>query len=81
MKKYKIIALAMLACAGMKGFAQDGNVIGKVVDKAGNPVEGALVFVESNPQVQVATDRNGRFEIAAEKGKKIKVLTWNDATQ
>ena len=45
MKKYKIIALAMLACAGMKGFAQDGNVIGKVVDKAGNPVEGALVFV------------------------------------
>ena len=81
MKKYKIIALAMLACAGMKGFAQDGNVIGKVVDKAGNPVEGALVFVESNPQVQVATDRNGRFEIAAEKGKKIKVLTWNDATK
>ena len=67
MKKYKIIALAMLACAGMKGFAQDGNVIGKVVDKAGNPVE--------------ATDRNGRFEIAAEKGKKIKVLTWNDATK
>ena len=53
MKKYKIIALAMLVCAGMKGYAQDGNVTGKVVDKTGNPVEGALVFVESNPQVHV----------------------------
>ena len=72
MKKYKIIALAMLVCAGMKGYAQDGNVTGKVVDKTGNPVEGALVFVESNPQVQVATDKNGQFEIAAEKGKKIR---------
>lgn len=81
MKKYKIIALAMLVCAGMKGYAQDGNVTGKVVDKTGNPVEGALVFVESNPQVQVATDKNGQFEIAAEKGKKIKVLTWDDATK
>lgn len=66
MKKYKIIALAMLVCAGMKGYAQDGNVTGKVVDKTGNPVEGALVFVESNPQVQVATDKNGQFEIAAD---------------
>lgn len=81
MKKYKIIALAMLVCAGMKGYAQDGNVTGKVVDKTGNPVEGALVFVESNPQVQVATDKNGQFEIAADKGKKIKVLTWDDATK
>ena len=81
MKKYKIIALAMLVCAGMKGYAQDGNVTGKVVDKTGNPVEGALVFVESNPQVQVATDKNGQFEIAVEKGKKIKVLTWDDATK
>ena len=69
MKKYKIIALAMLVCAGMKGYAQDGNVTGKVVDKTGNPVEGALVFVESNPQVQVATDKNGQFEIPADKGK------------
>lgn len=62
----------MLACASMKGFAQDGNVTGKVVDKAGNPVEGALVFVESNPQVQVATDKNGQFEIAAEKVGKLR---------
>ena len=59
MKKYKILALAMLSCVAMKGFAQGNNVTGKIVDKQGNPVEGALVFVEANPLVQVATDRNG----------------------
>ena len=44
MKKYKIIALAMLACVSLKGMAQEENsVTGKVVDKLGNPVAGALV--------------------------------------
>lgn len=79
MKKHKIITLALLAFAGVDAFAQDGNVTGRVIDKKGNPVEGALVFVEDNPQTQVATDRNGQFEIAADKGSNIKVLTWDDA--
>lgn len=71
----------MLACVSLGAMAQDGNVKGIVVDKKGNPVEGALVFVEDFPNTQVATDRNGQFEIAAEEGKRIKVLTWNDATK
>ena len=45
MKKYKILALAMLSCVAMKGFAQGNNVTGKIVDKQGNPVEGALGFL------------------------------------
>ena len=81
MKKNKIAALTMLACVSLGAMAQDGNVKGIVVDKKGNPVEGALVFVEDFPNTQVATDRNGQFEIAAEEGKRIKVLTWNDATK
>lgn len=81
MKKYKILALAMLSCVAMKGFAQGNNVTGKIVDKQGNPIEGALVFVETNPLVQVATDRNGLFEIAAEQGNNLKIQTWNDATK
>ena len=71
----------MLACMAMNAFAQNLNVKGKVLDQKGNPLEGALVFVVDNPQVQVATDRNGMFEIAATGGNDIKVMTWNDAVK
>ena len=43
MKKYKILALAMFACATLNGWAQsESNVTGKVLDKKGKPVAGAL---------------------------------------
>lgn len=81
MKKYKITVLAMMTCMATSAFGQDCNVKGKVIDLKGNPVEGALVLVVDNPQVQVATDRNGMFDIAATEGRDIKVLTWNDAVK
>lgn len=82
MKKYKIIALAILACVSLKGLAQtDNNVIGKVIDKWGNPVEGALVFIENAPLIGVATDKNGQFEILADKGSVLKVKTGDDAVK
>lgn len=82
MKKYKIIALAMLACVSLKGLAQEEhNVTGKVIDKFGNPVEGALVTIEDNSLVQAATDRNGWFEISAGKGVLLRVRTGSDATK
>ena len=58
----------MLACVSLKGLAQEENsVTGKVVDKMGNPVEGALISIENNPLVQgVTTDRNGLFVIVAD---------------
>lgn len=80
MKKYKILALAMFACATLNGWAQsESNVTGKVLDKKGKPVAGALVSVEENPLVRVATDKNGRFEIVAVKGNQLKVQTGDDA--
>ncbi|HXK76358.1 MAG TPA: TonB-dependent receptor plug domain-containing protein, partial [Bacteroidaceae bacterium] len=81
MKKYKFLAFALMASATLHAYAQDGNVSGKVIDKKGNPVGGALVFIENNPQVQVATDENGTFTIAAAQGSSLKVLTWDDATK
>lgn len=81
MKNYKILALAMLTCASIQGFAQGGNIVGKVVDKQGNPVEGALVYADSNPLLTVATDRNGQFELTAEDGHVLKVKTWNEAVK
>ena len=77
MKKYKILASVTL-----NGWAQsEDNVTGRVLDKKGKPVAGALVSVEENPLVRVATDRNGRFEIIAVKGSRLKVQTGDDATK
>ena len=79
MKKYKILALAIFACVTLNGWAQsEDNVTGRVLDEKGKPVAGALVSVEENPLVRVATDKNGRFEITAVKGSRLKVQTGDD---
>ena len=78
MKKYKILALAIFACVTLNGWAQsEDNVTGRVLDEKGKPVAG--VSVEENPLVRVATDKNGRFEITAVKGSRLKVQTGDDA--
>ena len=80
MKKYKILALAIFACVTLNGWAQsEDNVTGRVLDEKGKPVAGALVSVEENPLVRVATDKNGRFENTAVKGSRLKVQTGDDA--
>ena len=80
MKKYKILALAIFACVTLNGWAQsEDNVTGRVLDEKGKPVAGALVSVEENPLVRVATDKNGRFEITAVKGSRLKVQTGDDS--
>ena len=80
MKKYKKLALAIFACVTLNGWAQsEDNVTGRVLDEKGKPVAGALVSVEENPLVRVATDKNGRFEITAVKGSRLKVQTGDDA--
>lgn len=80
MKKYKILALAIFACVTLNGWAQsEDNVTGRVLDEKGKPVAGALVSVEENPLVRVAIDKNGRFEITAVKGSRLKVQTGDDA--
>ncbi len=80
--KKNIIAFAILACASISGWAQDdSNVTGKVLDKWGQPVSGALIYIESNPLVRVATDKNGAFEILAAKDNVLKVCAPNDAVK
>ena len=80
MKKYKILALAIFACVTLNGWAQsEDNVTGRVLDEKGKPVAGALVSVEENPLLRAATDKNGRFEITAVKGSRLKVQTGDDA--
>ena len=80
MKKYKILALAIFACVTLNGWAQsEDNVTGRVLDEKGKPVAGALVSVEENPLLRVATDKNGRFEITAVKGSRLNVQTGDDA--
>ena len=72
----------MLACVSLKSWAQEeANIAGKVVDKLGNPIEGVLISVENNPLVQATTDRNGKFEIIADRTKRLQVRTGRDDTK
>lgn len=74
MKKYKILALAIFACVTLNGWAQsEDNVTGRVLDEKGKP------RLKRNPLLRVATDKNGRFEITAVKGSRLKVQTGDDA--
>ncbi|MEY8685535.1 SusC/RagA family TonB-linked outer membrane protein [Bacteroides sp. AN502(2024)] len=80
MKKYKILALAIFACVTLSGWAQsEESVTGRVLDKKGRPIAGALVSIEGNPLVKATTDKNGLFDIIAVKGNRLIVQTGNDA--
>lgn len=77
--KNKIIALIILVSASLYSWAQTSNYItGRVVDNLGDPIEGALITIEDNSLVKVATDRNGNFEILALPNDRLKVTTSRD---
>ncbi len=73
--KNKILALALLCFTSIGSFAQSDNVTGKVVDRGGKPVSGALIFIVSSPTVKIATDVNGQFAIPAIPGDKLVIQT------
>lgn len=83
MKKNKILVLAFLTCISMPGFAQntDGNITGFVVDKWGKPVCGASVSVLDEPDSRVETDKNGKFEIAADKNQTLQIFSVDRGSQ
>ncbi len=72
----------MLACVSVSGWAQaEGSVTGKVVDRQGNPVEGALVSIEDDSQTLTTTDRNGVFTISALKDDMLRIETGRGDTK
>ena len=72
----------MLACVSVSGWAQEeGSVTGKVVDRQGNPVEGALVSIEDNSQTLTTTDRNGIFTISALKDDMLRIQSGRGDTK
>ncbi len=73
MKRNKILILTMLLGISIQGFSQKAaqNVTGYVVDRWGNPVSGALITVDNNPDTFVSTDKEGRFVISAGKADKL----------
>lgn len=73
--KNKILALALLCLTSIGSFAQSNDVTGKVVDKWGKPISGALISIVDNPVIKVSTDKNGDFKIAAVSGNKLIIQT------
>jgi tetratricopeptide (TPR) repeat protein len=57
-----ILALALFVAA--PGFAQTGNLTGKVVDADGKPLSGAIMSLErqgTNQKFETKTDKNGQY--------------------
>lgn len=73
--KNKIITLLLLVCSSMNSWAQNEDITGKVVDRWGKPVAGALISVVANPQVKTATDRNGEFKIMVLNKEELEIRT------
>lgn len=71
--------LAWLACSCIPALAQeaDGSITGIVVDQAGRPVYGASVMIAGAPETRIETDKDGKFEIEAEKNEQL-VVTATD---
>jgi hypothetical protein len=56
--------------------AQTGTITGRILDKDGNPVVGALIKLDSGESAM--TDSDGRFRIDAPQGKRTVTVTLGD---
>lgn len=65
--KNKILVLIMLFI-GLESWAQSSGLKGRVMDRYGRPVVGALVKVRGTGDSMAFTDKQGNFEIAAQPG-------------
>ena len=77
----KLAAVAMLALAGLTGFAQNRAISGTVVDENGAPVVGAAVVVVGNSSIGAVTDVNGAFRLNVPAGANINVSCIGYADQ
>ena len=60
MKRHILLAITLMV--GLGSSAQETyNVTGVVVDKLGNPVSGAMVEIQNNPNTKAYTNRQGVF--------------------
>lgn len=53
--------------------AQDSTVNGTVTDRSANPISGAKITLEEEPNVQTYTDANGKFAIPAQLGQRLEI--------
>lgn len=78
--KIRFITLALFAFSSLHLMAQETvDVTGKVIDNMGNPISGAAVSVLGAPANMVATDVEGKFEIAATGQDVLHIVTPDDA--
>lgn len=81
MKIKNIWAFAIATAISAGAYAQDINVSGTVTDRQGNPLSGAVVAVEGQPDEHVVTDREGHFSMTTEKGTGLLVTTADYSTK
>lgn len=80
MKKRNIFVMALLAGMSFQAEAQTkGEVSGFVLDRQGNPINGAVITSEEQPGLAAYTDRNGHFTIR--KAGELNITTPDKSTK
>lgn len=79
MKKYKYYILLTLIVwwllPASSVFAQPATIAGFVTDPTGHPIEGAVIALVEDVNIQVVTDVDGKFAIHASPGQTLRVIT------
>ena len=79
MRKRNIIAVILLSCMALPVSAHNkltrekGNISGYVVDKWGNPVEGAKITTLDKSGTTVYTEKDGKFTIFVQKHPQLQI--------
>lgn len=84
MKKNKIIILSfLLGLTCIKSFAQEdtSSINGRIIDRWGNPVSGAMVTIVGVSDLFVSTDSNGKFTIKAKPGNQLEIMAPDQSTK
>ena len=77
----KLAALAMLALAGLTGYAQNRAIRGTVVDATGAPVVGAAIVVVGNTSIGAVTGADGSYRLNVPAGASVEVSCIGYASQ
>ena len=77
--RYKIIVLTMFMLWGINSWSQSVNASGRVTDRNGNPVSGALVVSVADPTMKAYTGKNGEFQLFVGADDKLRVVTSDNS--
>src|SRR5690554_7635877 len=70
--------LVILCCVSFLNYAQEGTVIGQVVDEKGNPLIGASIIYRGDVTLGASTDIEGNYKLKLPVGNRKIICRFTD---